>query len=235
MITRMTGVLTRVLDDEARLSVGPFEYQVLLPDVVRQQLMFRTGEEVTLHILEYMEGNQSGNRFVPRKVGFMRESELEFFELFCTVDRIGAKKALKAMARPVREMADAIQRQDTAWLSSLPGIGSSSAEQIANALKKKVLPFLTRADDQPATTSAISESTSPQAETVPAKKTAKARKPETPPREQLDPALLSDVYSALIATGLTPIEARSKIDLLISSGQPVRSHDEALALIFSRG
>ena len=25
MITKMTGVLTRVLDDEARLQVGPFE------------------------------------------------------------------------------------------------------------------------------------------------------------------------------------------------------------------
>ena len=32
MITKMTGPLTRVLDDEVRLQVGPFEYQVLVPE-----------------------------------------------------------------------------------------------------------------------------------------------------------------------------------------------------------
>src|SRR5438270_10532537 len=141
MITKMTGVLTRVLDDEARVQVGPFEYQVMIPETVRRQLQLRTGREVTFHVSEYLEGNAGGNRFVPRRVGFLTEAELDFFDLFCTVEKIGAKKALKAMARPVREIADAISRQDVRWLSTLPGIGATTAEQIVTTLKRKVAKF----------------------------------------------------------------------------------------------
>ena len=56
MITKMTGILNRVLDDEARLQVGPFEYQVLVPEAVRRQIQTRTGAEITFHITEYLEG-----------------------------------------------------------------------------------------------------------------------------------------------------------------------------------
>ena len=47
MITKMTGVLTRVLDDEVRLEVGPFEYQLLVPEAVRRVIQLRTGVEIT--------------------------------------------------------------------------------------------------------------------------------------------------------------------------------------------
>ena len=144
MITKMTGVLTRCRHDEddVRLQVGPFEYQVMVPESVRRQIQLRTGQEITFHITEYLEGNSSGNRFVPRRVGFLHEYELEFFELFCTVEKIGVKKALKAMAFSVKTIADAISRQDAKWLSSLPGIGPTTAEQIVTTLKRKVTPFI---------------------------------------------------------------------------------------------
>ena len=35
MITRITGTLNRVLDDEVRVQVGGLEYQVLVPEFVR--------------------------------------------------------------------------------------------------------------------------------------------------------------------------------------------------------
>ena len=124
MITKMTGLLTRVLDDEVRLQVGPFEYQVLVPEAVRRQIQTarRPGDDVPHHRIPRRQ--PGGNRFVPRRIGFNTEAELEFFELFCTVEKIGAKKALKAMARPVKEIADAISRQDAKWLTTLPGIGA---------------------------------------------------------------------------------------------------------------
>ena len=142
MITKMTGTLTRVLDDEARVEVGPFEYQVLISEANRRSLQLRLGQDVTFHVSEYYEGNQSGTRLVPRKIGFLSEHELAFFDLFCTVDKIGAKKALKAMARGVREIADAVNRGDTKWLTTLPGIGGATAEQIVTSLKRKITPFL---------------------------------------------------------------------------------------------
>src|SRR5258706_13510295 len=141
MITRMTGILTRVLDDEVRLQVGPIEYQLLVAEAVRRVIQMRTGEEITFHICEYLESTSGGNRFIPRLIGFITEPELDFFDLFCTVEKIGVKKALKAMARPVREIADAIARQDVKWLSTLPGIGATTAEQIVTTLKRKVMSF----------------------------------------------------------------------------------------------
>ena len=150
MITKMTGLLVRVLDEEVRLAIGAFEYQLLVPEAVRRIVQGKTGQEVTFHVTEYFEGNSGGNRFVPRRLGFQTEAELEFFDLFCTVEKIGAKKALKAMARPVRDIAEAIQRQDSRWLATLPGIGPTTAEQIVTSLKRKVAPFVSLPGTEPA-------------------------------------------------------------------------------------
>src|SRR5216684_8754226 len=138
MITKINGVLNRVLDEEARLQVGPLEYQVLLPEFVRRQVQARIGQDITLHTNEYFEGNPMQGRVVPRLIGFVTEAELEFFELFCTVDKVGTRKAIKALVRPIREIADAIQRQDAKWLTTLPGIGNATAEQIVATLRRKV-------------------------------------------------------------------------------------------------
>ena len=127
MITKISGVLSRVLDEEVRLQVGPMEYQVLVPEFVRRQVQGRIGRELTLHTCHYFDGNPMQGRVVPRLVGFLSEPELDFFDLFCTVDKVGTKKALKAMVRPVKEIADAIQRTDTKWLTTLPGIGAATA------------------------------------------------------------------------------------------------------------
>src|SRR4051812_15358306 len=141
MITRITGVLNRVLDDEIRLQVGPLEYQVLVAEFVRRQIQGHIGQEVTLHTSHYLDGNPMQGRVVPRLIGFTSEAELEFFDLFCTVDKVGTRKALKALVRPVKEIADAIQRQDPKWLTTLPGVGAATAEQIVATLRRKVTKF----------------------------------------------------------------------------------------------
>src|ERR1700680_4012691 len=152
MITRITGVLNRVLDEEGRLQVGALEYQVLVPEFVRRQIQMRLGQDMTLRTSEYLDGNPMQGRVVPRLIGFTTEAELEFFELFCTVDKVGVRKAIKALMRPIREIADAIQRQDAKWLTSLPGIGPATAEQVVATLRRKVTKFALMA--QPSDTSA---------------------------------------------------------------------------------
>src|SRR6516164_4738020 len=141
MITKITGVLNRVLDEEVRLQVGPLEYQVLVPEFVRRQVQTRLGQEVTFHTSQYLDGNPRQGRVVPRLIGFQTEAELEFFELFCTVDKVGTRKAIKALMRPIRDIADAIQRQDAKWLTTLPGVGAATAEQIVATLRRKVTKF----------------------------------------------------------------------------------------------
>ena len=112
MITKITGKLVRLSDTEATLEIGAFEYQVYVPEFVRRQLQSLIGEQVSLQTIEYLEGNPQQGRLTPRMVGFMNNAEREFFDLICSVDGVGVKKALRAMVRSVREVAVAIEEQD---------------------------------------------------------------------------------------------------------------------------
>ncbi len=60
----------------------------------------------------------------------MSTIERDFFELVCSVDGLGAKKALRAMVRPVQDIAVMIEQQDAKGLSALPGIGPATAERM---------------------------------------------------------------------------------------------------------
>ncbi len=141
MITKITGKLVSLGDDALTLEVGAFEYQILIPEFTRRQLQMELDQAVSLHTIEYLEGNPMQGRLTPRMIGFLTEIEREFFELFCSVDGVGVKKALRAMVRPVKETATAIEEQDTKWLSSLPGVGAATADRIVAKLRRKVPKF----------------------------------------------------------------------------------------------
>ena len=141
MITKITGQLVELHEDELTLQVGPLEYQVLIPEFTRRRLQQAIGTEISLHTIEYLEGSSMQGRMTPRLVGFLSEIEREFFELFCSVDGVGTRKALRAMVRPVKEVATAIEEQDAKMLSSLPGVGAATAERIIAKLRRKVPKF----------------------------------------------------------------------------------------------
>ncbi len=141
MITKITGKLTRVSDDLVHIAAGAFEYEVYIPEFARRQLQSRLGEEISLHTIEYIEGSPGHGKLVPRLVGFLNEVEREFFEFFCSVDGVGVKKALRAMVRPVRDVAMLIEEQDVKGLSTLPGIGPASAERVIAKLRRKMPKF----------------------------------------------------------------------------------------------
>jgi Holliday junction DNA helicase RuvA len=141
LITKITGQLAALQDDELTLRIDAFERQVLIPEFTRRQLQGSLGQEISLHTIEYLEGNPMQGRMTPRLIGFLSEVEREFFELFCSVDGIGVRKALRAMVRPVKDVATAIEEQDAKGLSALPGIGPAMAERIIAKLRRKVPKF----------------------------------------------------------------------------------------------
>jgi len=141
VITKVTGKLLAVSDDIATLEVGAFEYEVMIPETTRRRLQAMLGEQVALHTLHYLEGNPAQGRVVPRLVGFVNEVEREFFELFCSVDGVGVRKALRAMVRPVKDIAILIEEQDAKGLSTLPGVGPAIAERIIAKLRRKMPKF----------------------------------------------------------------------------------------------
>jgi Holliday junction DNA helicase RuvA len=209
MITKIAGVVNRVLDEELRLQVGPLEYQVLVPEFVRRSVQSRLGQEVALFTSEYLEGNPMQGKMVPRLIGFVSEAELEFFELFCTVDKVGVRKAMKALVRPIREIADAIQRQDPKWLTSLPGIGPATAEQIVATLRRKVTKFALMAPVPGADTSAAA-----------------------PPA--VDSNLIEDAYQALLSVGHGPHEARDRLDKVLAGDKKFASVEDILLAIYKQ-
>src|SRR5690606_34119205 len=103
MITFLRGSLRAVGEEEVTLAVESFEFEVLVPDHARRQLQSRLEATVGLHTLFYIEGNQMSGRMTPRLVGFLSPIDREFFDIFCSVDGVGVRKALRAMTRPVRE------------------------------------------------------------------------------------------------------------------------------------
>jgi len=141
VITKITGRLVTLHDDVLTLRLGAFEYEVLIPEFTRRQLQRELNQEISLYTIDYLEGNPMQGRLMPRLIGFLSEVEREFFELFCSVDGVGVKKALRAMVRPVKEVATAIEEQDANGLSALPGIGQATAERIIAKLRRKVPKF----------------------------------------------------------------------------------------------
>ncbi len=213
MITRITGLLTRVLDDEVRVEVGGIEYQVLVAEFVRRNLQICTGQEVSLHTSHFFEGNPMQGRVVPRLIGFLSEVELDFFDLFCTVDKIGVRKALKALVRPVREIANAIQRQDSKWLTTLPGVGAATAEHIVTTLKRKVTRYALGSETAEAGAAAANGEVAPAAVVVSGN-------------------AVEDAYQALLSLGLSPVEARNRLDRVLTPGRTFNSVQEILTEIY---
>lgn len=205
MITRIHGTLLRLEEEFCILGVNAFEYQVLIPEFTRRQLQLNVREDVSLHTLHYIEGNAAqGGRLTPRLVGFSSEFERDFFEMFCSVDGVGAKKALRAMARPVQDIARSIENQDVKSLSTLPGIGAATAEKIIAKLRRKMVKF--------ALLVAVGEGA-----------------PQVAERNVLD-----ETFQILVSLGYSETEARSKIDKIVESGKKYKDVDSLLQAIWER-
>lgn len=205
MITSIAGELVRVAEEEVRLKVGSLEYQVMVPELVRRTLQTSLGEGVTLHTLHYFEGNPArGGRMTPRLVGFLSEAEIEFFELFCTVDGIGVKTALKALVRPIKEVADMIQRQDVRLLATLPGISASTAERVIAKLRKKVTKFALMVEGP------------------------------TPTEPPMEPSVMEEAFLALLSVGHPEQEARRMLEKALAGGGKFKTAQDILIAVYNR-
>lgn len=208
MIAKITGVLTEIAPEAARLAVGPIEYEILLPELVRRQLQGKLNEEVCFFTIQYLEGNPAHGRMIPRLLGFLSEIERDFFELFCSVDGVGARKGLKAMTRPVQEIADAIEQQDYRYLATLPGVGAAMAERIVAKLRRRVPQF--------------------------ALMVASKSLPAADPGQR---SVLDDAYETLIAVGHSAQDARQLIDTAREAKKKFKDVQEVLTVVYqqSRG
>lgn len=187
MITKITGQLVALCDDDLTLKIDAFEYEVLIPEYTRRQLQTHMNQEIVLYTIEYIEGNPMQGRMTPRIIGFLTEVEREFFEMFCSVDGVGVRKALRAMVRPVKEVATAIEEQDAKILGSLPGVGPATAERIIAKLRRKMAKFALMVTQ------------------------------ETPREAEVESDVILQTFEALRTLGHSDSDARRLIDSALSS------------------
>jgi Holliday junction DNA helicase RuvA len=204
MITKITGTPVHVAGDVLTLAVGAFEYEVLIPEFARRNLQDQIGREVSLHTVEYLEGNAMQGRLTPRLVGFLNPVEREFFEMFCEVDGVGVKKALRAMVRPVQEVAALIEDQDAKGLATLPGIGPSTAERVIAKLRRRVPKFALLV----------------------------AR--EAPPVADIERDLLSEAFEVLRVLGHSETDARRLLDGALDKKTKYKDVDSLLHAVYEK-
>ena len=205
MITRIHGKLVRLEDDFCVLEVDPFEYQILIPEFTRRQLQMQTGSVIGLHTLHYLEGNAAqGGRLTPRLIGFNSEVEREFFELFCSVDGVGVKKALRSMVRPVQDVARAIEQQDVNSLKTMPGIGPATSERIIAKLRRKMAKF------------ALMIPTDGSAESL------------------LERDVVDEVYQILVTLGWSELDARKMLESAVQEKTRYKNVDDLLQLVWEK-
>jgi len=138
MIVRLTGTLIEVTEESVVLDRDGVAREVLVPQFAISELAAHRGQVVTLHTMEFYEGNHASGNFVPRMLGFLHPEDRDFFRRFVAVKGIGPRKALKALGQPVRRIATWIESGDAKALAHLPGIGSRAAELIVASLKGKM-------------------------------------------------------------------------------------------------
>lgn len=191
MIVKITGKLVALYADRAIIEAAPFQYETLIPEFTRRQLQSELQKTVSLYTLEYIDGAPNQGRLVPRLLGFLTDVEREFFEIFCSVDGVGTKKALRAMVRPVREIAEMIEQQEHKALATLPGIGPATAERIVAKLRRKVSKALLMT---PRPSDALADA-------------------------ELPSDVVNEAYLALIGLGHSESEARKLIDELLAKNK----------------
>jgi Holliday junction DNA helicase RuvA len=149
VIGYLRGRVVRRSEGLVVIEAGGVGYEVALAPVVEAALPVHTGDAPLELFISY---HATTNQPKPLLVGFTREVEQEFFERFITVDGVGPTRAVRAMIKPVHEIADAIERRDSALLRRLPGIGARTAEKVIAELHGKMAKYALL--QEPATTPA---------------------------------------------------------------------------------
>ena len=138
MIARIEGKLVKLDTSSALVQVGSIAYEVMLPSYCISALAGSIGSDVTFCPMEYYEGSLGGGNLIPRIVGFLSDTERDFFTKFTSVKGIGIRKGLRSLSMPIANIAAAIEAGDEKLLIAMDGIGKRTAQQIIAELKGKL-------------------------------------------------------------------------------------------------
>jgi Holliday junction DNA helicase RuvA len=132
MIARLFGRIADKHPNRLIVDVGGVGYDVQVP-LSTYYVAPDVGAEMALRIHTHVREDQLA------LYGFASELELTMFEKLIAVSGIGPKLALSVLSGiEPRELAGAIQRNDVARLTAIPGVGKKTAERICVELRDRL-------------------------------------------------------------------------------------------------
>ena len=138
MIVALRGTLVRWDTERSVLWVeaSGVTYELAMPPFAAEWVAaHRAGDEVQVYTYQHATDRQP----VPTLFGFPRLAEREFFRKFIEVPDVGPARAVRALTRPVSEIARWVENDDTRALRHLPGIGERTATTIVARLRGKLV------------------------------------------------------------------------------------------------
>jgi len=157
MIVRLSGKLITKKANAIILDVQGLCYEVMVPSSVMNRIDDTLDPKGDVHFITYHYFQLDPSRGFPVLVGFINEIERDFFLQFITVSGIGPRAAVKALNKPISEIARAIDEGDLNFLKGLPGIGLQRAKQIIAKLQGKIGKFGLIQDRDVTTTATMKE------------------------------------------------------------------------------
>lgn len=138
MISRISGKIIEKGQNSLLIDVNGLSYEVLIPQAVMQRLEESLVDNDSISLVTFHYHQVEPSKSVPVLIGFMNNVEKDFFQVFITFSGIGPLAALKALNKPISQIAKAIYEGDIKFLRSLPGIGEQRAKEIVAKLQNKI-------------------------------------------------------------------------------------------------
>lgn len=141
MISAIKGKISRQAEMAVTIETNGLSYEVLTPLSVLQRVKENQDSDGNIRLITYHYYQMTPSSGMPVLVGFINEVERDFFLEFIKVSGIGPRAAVKALNKAISEIAQAIDRGDTKYLKTLPGIGEQKAKEIVAKLQGKMGKF----------------------------------------------------------------------------------------------
>ena len=136
MITFLSGVLASKTENRAVVDVGGVGFEAAISLSTYRELP-RAGEPVTIHTHLLVREDEIS------LCGFAALEEREMFRILLGVSGVGAKMAMDVLSSlPVNRIVEAVQKEETALLCQIPGIGKKRAERLLFNMKQISHPLL---------------------------------------------------------------------------------------------
>tara|TARA_Y100001934_G_C12275733_1_gene737281 strand:- start:794 stop:1387 length:594 start_codon:yes stop_codon:yes gene_type:complete len=132
MIAHLKGKLANKSPDHSIIDVNGIGYKVFTP-LSTYYALPNPGKSVSLLIHTRVREDEL------KLFGFLTEEEQTTFEKLITINKVGPKLALGILSgMSTTDLLCAVMNNDSARLSSIPGVGKKTAERLALEMKDKL-------------------------------------------------------------------------------------------------